>query len=369
MKNVCAIFSGVFIFCSCSTSIPEIYKVDPSALNDVILMPFYSDSGDLGYINPETLKIIIPGQYERAGPFVGDFAVVSKDGKERIINKNTKTVLSKFHDAFLFASEDGTTVFAVTANYAKVRRHDWGAFNSDYRPTETNYRLYNLNAGKLVIDKNTRGYNVNDDYMPKIMFFSHYLAYDEDLYEIKSDGTLEKSKISMDDAVSQIIEERKLSHIEINYSYNRNYSFESYFKYSDNPDQDLLSKMVPAHMKIKRTTIINRNKMHPLKENNLLYNIRLEGEGWKDYAGLYDAANNKWVVPPTDGREFSATVYDDWVVLERWNGSGYSDDYYNIKERKAYKGLHRKQEFTGIMTYYGYSRGARTSEEINIEDF
>jgi hypothetical protein len=391
MRNLYAAFSGVLIFCSCS--VPAMYKVGISPLNDITLMPFYSDSGDLGYINAETLKIIIPGQYTYAGPFTGDFAIVSKDEKLSntntpnlfIINKNNEVVIKKINGAVLFASEDENHIFALTVNYSGIF---WNKtprltiihpllpipyIDYDYQPKTTHYKLYNLNTGKCVIRDTRDGfdkwerYSVKNDYRPKIMFFSHYLAYDEDLYEINSNGTLTKSKTSLDDAVSQIIKERNLSHIEINYSDYRFYDFSSYLRYSDNLDRDLLSKIVPDNMVIRGASPINQDEVHPLKSNNVLYTVKLRTneQNWKDYVGLYDESAHTWIIPPLlDGSEFSSTGYDDWVILKRWTGSGYINDYYNIKKGKIYKGLYTQQEFKKEMTYYGYARKGG-----HIEDF
>jgi hypothetical protein len=209
-------------------------KVDNSASNDISLMPFYSDTGYLGYINAETLEIIIPGQYEHAGPFIGGFAVVSTDKNFAssfrpqffIINKNNKKVISNINDAFLFTSEDGNFTFALTAIHSGSSLHAGGANSGSpvrnpphFRPSHTNYRLYNLNTGKLVIKKDKRWYSINNisvermfsgsniDDLPKIMTYSNYILYDNDLYEINYNGTLIKSNINIDTAVSQIVKE------------------------------------------------------------------------------------------------------------------------------------------------------------------
>jgi hypothetical protein len=433
--KISGMFSCIFFLFSCTAPIVN-KKVDNSTLNDITLMPFYAESGYLGYINAETLEIIIPGQYEHAGPFTGGFAVVSTDKDFRgsfkpkffIINKNNETVLSNFNDAFLFTNEEGNITFALTANHSGLSLFPGGANSGSpvrnpphLRPEHTNYRLYNLNTGKLVIKKDTRWYSIDNisiyrmfsgstiddlpDDLPRIMTFSNYILYDNDLYEFYINGALIKSDINIDTAVSQIVKERKLNYKENIFHYNLELFFDPYFRYFDNLDLDLLFESIPDDMGIRwsgergdwrfgdekvvlEIEPINRNKIHPFKDINLLYSVQLlasKGNGifreyggnryagptyggvFDLYMGLYDASNNGWVIPPTLGEEFFMSGYDDWIILKVWAGAYYTEDYYNIMEKKVYKGLYG-QEYDN-MTYYGYRGYREWAREVNIKDF
>jgi hypothetical protein len=228
------------------------------------------------------------------------------------------------------------------------------------------------------------------------MVFSNYLACDNDLYEINPDGTLTKSTINTESAISQTVEKRGLIKKEKDFHYNLELFFDPYFWYFDNLDLNLLFEVIPDNMGIwmesergdfrfkdKKIVLninpINRNMVYPLKENNLLYGVQLLTSkkndryagpylnGSEKYIGLYDTANNNWAIPPTLGQEFYSSGYDDWVNLKRYNGS-YDDtgDYYNIRERKIYRGLYGRQRYANIMTYYGYSK---RGYEISIKNF
>ena len=403
-------FSCVLLFFSCNT--PKIYKVDALSLKNITLMPFESEKGDLGYIDSETFEIVIPAQYKYAGPFIGDFALVSKDKEAAvrrkanffIINKNNKTVLKNINHAVFFNSIDGNTVFALTSNYTGSELNSWGndsplttffriiAF--DYRPKRTTYRLYNLTAGKLLIDEDTRGYNAGDTlYMPKIRLFLNYLLYyrdldGKDLYEINSDGTFTKSKTNLDDLISKMAEERKIvyetnsstdnAEVFFNLLYERNF---------DKIDFDLLSKIIPDDMDfwetgkrynlLRNIHLIDRDgtyppleyqTIYPLKEKNLLYQVSLKkSKSYAGYKGLYDAENNKWAIPPVLKGEFHASGYDDWIISGELRDLS-SNDFYDIKKRKVYKELFKRQRFTYIMTYYGYSKWV-DKDKVLIEDY
>jgi hypothetical protein len=226
------------------------------------------------------------------------------------------------------------------------------------------------------------------------MVFSNYLACDNDLYEINPDGTLTKSTINTESAISQTAGKRGLIKKEKDFHYNSELFFDPYFWYFDNLDLKLLFKVIPDNIGIRwggegedfrfkdeKVVLdiepINRSRVYPLKENNLLYSVTLlpskrndrYADPYQDdkrkYIGLYDTANNNWAIPPTLGDEFYASGYDDWVQIRKWTGSYYDmNDYYNIREKKIYSGLYGHQRYANIMTYYGYSK-----QEISIKDF
>ena len=78
MKNYFVLLPVFLLFCSCATG-----KTTNTQNNNIPLMPYYKD-GYFGYVNAETFEIVIPAQFEKAGHFTGNFAIVQK-GKKRNI--------------------------------------------------------------------------------------------------------------------------------------------------------------------------------------------------------------------------------------------------------------------------------------------
>ena len=340
----------------------------------------------------DTFEIVIPDTYGVACPFIGDYALVwdQENDESYIINKHNEIVLSNIEDAFLFDSEDGEMIFALTANFSGAD-YSYG----HWRPSQTNYRLYNLSIGKEVLENDAREYIIYNNYIPKIMAFSNYISYDDDLYIINPDGTLTKSTMSVEDAVSQIVKERGMQYNENVFRYWSGfikkyfeYSFYSFFGYSDNLDLELLINRLPANMSISgdgghvgenekptlRIFPINWDGIHPFRNKDLLYSVQLFSNQDKPYSGtifgLYNSSEDKWIISPIIGVDsfsdsFFASGYDDLVILD--NGEN-GKNYYNIKTMKEYKGLYVGQtpswRFDGYMlqnvsyfvTYYGYSQ-------------
>ena len=225
MKYIYLLLFLILLISSCALPkierVPKIHKTetDSSAFDNVTFMPYIMVIGTektpnhgspgfwdreilgMGYINAETFEIVIPAQYERAGNFVGNFAIVEnrENHKYMIINKKNEIILSDFNVATLYQSEDGNTVFALTANISGVRRSiHTGVLNTpNYEPANTTYRLYNLSAGKLVINEDKRSFG--NERIPKIMFFGNYMTYDKDVYELKANGDLGEKKLVLMD--------------------------------------------------------------------------------------------------------------------------------------------------------------------------
>jgi len=340
------------------------------------------DVEGIGYINADTFEIVIPAQYEYAYSFTGDFALVKKtNGKKCVINKNNKVILDNFDDAVLLESEDGKTVFALTGNYSGIESYIAGEGFSRYqsfRPAKTNYRLYNLTAGKLVIKKHTQVYdNIFENILRDIKFADNYIIYenfgfeDARVYEIQSNGELKRIEIQKDEILAKIIKKRNLRSKENEFHYNGELNFDPYFFYSDTLDINLLIKNIPNNMQISEgekggwrfhdekpvyyIIPIEFDPIYPFGKMNVLYEVELvSNEKDERFVGLYNALENKWAVPPMtefSGSNFYKMPYDDWViyVYRNWNQAV----FYNINTRKKYTKMYSVDDDL-TMIYVGY---------------
>jgi hypothetical protein len=355
-------------------------------------MPFFRNDR-FGYINSETFEIVITEQYEKAGNFNGEYAVVKKRfGKSFIINKNNKKILGGFDNVVFFNSEDNKMTFALTETYGnyQVRRGTGDFLSLGFWYTESNsitHRFYNLTTGKLVAKMGKKTY-WSSNTSPKIYFFNNYFIwiyegygrheYDEAVYEIQNDGSVKKCSMTVNEFISQIVLEYELQNKERNYNFHigKHYSWIEYF----NPlDIDKLLDQVPDNMKIdvdKRNRIFKNNKptynitlmdniTHPLKDK-FLYEVNLN-----EYIGIYDASENIWVIPPIKNEIFNDFYFfeeKDWIAYtERpyWDSSA---DFFNIKTRKKYK--YQYVSYYYSMVYYGYyERLYGKVEKPVVEDF
>ena len=397
MKYIVILFFCVSFFACCT---PSITKTNYVPEDDVALMPFLQGSG---YVNSINFEIMIQPQYNSVSHFVGNFAVVRKkaNGKKHVINKNNETVLKKFYDITLFAAEDGKTVFALTETRSGLyffRGTHGGSFGGNLRMSHhnSNYRLYNLSTGKLVMKKDQRWYH---DDKPKIHSFDHYLTYDDDVYEIKNNGQLQKTQWNTKELTAKIIEERNLKLNELDFHYHNDHLFNRSFWYVDQFDMNAFHRIVPNHLHIKDNGYstfvhndkrhilairpINYDETHPLKKTVLLYEIRLETmEKDKEYIGLYNADENCWTVPLAEyksGMEF-IHVFENWVVLLPslyWETK--NQVFYNIRTRKKYQNMFSYEKYGNhVMNYAGHSDFFHSDREHNsklipddaiIEDF
>jgi hypothetical protein len=174
----------LFIFSSCiSPSQNYNFLKDATSRNNT-LMPF-EKNGTLGYIDSETLEIIITEQYLNAKHFVGDFAVVEKkEGKPYVINKKNIKILGTFDHIALFDTENSEIVFALVGKntdyqWNKYSRSDFFPVTSWRRdPGRINYYLYNLNTGKMVMKLGKGNYPNIDEDIPRIRIFDNYILYD-----------------------------------------------------------------------------------------------------------------------------------------------------------------------------------------------
>jgi hypothetical protein len=366
-------------------------------------MPFikYDRFGNdrFGYINSETFEIVITDQYERAGNFYGEYAVVKKRfGKPFIINKNNKKILGGFDNVVFYNTEDDKMVFALTETYGKYQvwwaSGEYGSFGFPYaEPSSITYRFYNLTTGKLVAKKRTYWMgraitsitDISTSHRPKIYFFNNYFIWiykgfsrDEDyeaVYEIQNDGSVKKCTMTVEEFISQIVLEYELQKNErdYNYSIGKHYSWIEYF----NPlDIDKLLDQVPDNMKIVVDEHKNNkpflsiklidNITHPLKDK-FLYEVHLNKHKYK---GIYDASENIWVIPPIKNTfmYFYFIEGTDWIACTDRPYHDWSADFFNIKTRKKYKYQYRLQYDS--MIYFGYFEAPYTKlEEPIVEDF
>jgi hypothetical protein len=407
--NIIILSFVIFILSSCISLFPGNNNLlkDAASRNNT-LMPF-ARNGALGYIDSETLEIIITEQYVNAGHFVGDFAVVEKkEGKPYIINKENKKVLGTFDHIALFDTENGEIVFALTGKNKDHRLYEYGGsgFQLPYwrrDPTSINYYLYNLNTGKMVMKLGKGNYPVIDDDKPRIRFLNNYILYDirrgfyhdrdeRHIYEIKNDGSVMKSEISIDELIAKIAKENNLRHIEKDFNFSDENTYDSWFGYFNTFDINELVGQLPDNMGIVRNEHDWRYKggkptllitlfgdmTHPLKDK-LLFQVYLRAHEKSEpfvpqydgeaYTGLFNASENRWEILPVKGwRDFSYGSNVDWIIYD--NSSG-GDVFYNIKERKKYINtyivLHKKYSGrSSPMAYYGYSKWAKDSL---VEDF
>ena len=132
------IIFAIILLCtfSCSglkvnhSNVPEGRQVNHSNVSGVTdkLVPFRIRSEEYGYlrgyVNFDTLEVVIPADYETAMNFTGDFAFVYLPKEKRvnpkswgrvIINKNNDIIFKNFWNIELIESEDGLTVYALTS--------------------------------------------------------------------------------------------------------------------------------------------------------------------------------------------------------------------------------------------------------------
>jgi hypothetical protein len=178
-----------------------------------------------------------------------------------------------------------------------------------------------------------------------------YMVYDNDLYEINNNGTLEKSGKNREELITQITKERNLRFI---------------------TEDDLINSIIqdlPGTMQINEDyphpRLINKNTVHPLKIYDFLYEVRLKSfEDDETYVALYNASKNIWAIPPIKGYgEFMETEYEDWIYY--WKVG----TFYNIKTRKKYSHLYSRNSlyiFDNSMIYQGYNN---LRDEAIIENF
>ena len=166
------------------------------------LIPFLADRKKkyaprlYGYVDEKTGEIAIEPQYERAGPFIGDFAVVRDIyGKPRIINRDNKRIwVGIFDEAYLYTSENGKTTIAVLEIIEEQTRVAplllWWLvilFGGDltYKEMIFKERLVNLTTGKTIIHQQ---YDlIHDD----IEVFGEYFCVDSKLYRFLDNGNVQ----------------------------------------------------------------------------------------------------------------------------------------------------------------------------------
>lgn len=360
---------------------------------ETYLMPYLKKDEGFGYINSETFEIVIPAQYSRAGDFHGGYAVVSKSGEDEdeelcIINKKNEKILSGFDVIGLYDNEDGSMVFALTANYSGE-----SFYNEKGRswPQRIDYKIYNLAMNNIVIKE---GAIVNTETKEKSLYglslLGNYMYMDStNVYEIKNNGTLEKTNMTVREVVTKVAKERGLRYNEYDFDINFQWHYDIYFNYMHTLDMELLTQNVPENIRVIITPPDKRNRgyrdsiesptkpllriepfnytyAHPLK-NNSLFEVELETiEDGEKYICIYDSFTNKWVVPMIKkGWEtyFLRTSYNDWVISDNHNVSN-SECFYNIRTRKKYYNFY-SNEYYGL-TYMGYYE---PEMEFMVEDF
>ncbi|MCL1982072.1 MAG: WG repeat-containing protein [Clostridiales bacterium] len=372
-----------------SKSPPKIFKISEEFI-DAPLMLFRDENELFGYVNSETFEIMIPAQYESAGAFVGGFAVVKKKFEpERIINKNDKTIILNFDRVSLHYCEDLKMVFALTENYSGrsvIRYTDqFNCTETRINPSTSNYRLYNLSTGELALDINSKEWSSGNYNAPAIKFYYNYLAYDVDVYEIQSDGSLKESRMNTKQLIAKTVAEKNLKRNRQDFHYSEDSYLDDCFSYVDTFDIDAFIENIPdgmevaspkTHMQDEKPELliwpINYDETNPFSASELLYQVVVLEEGQKyessmpftgQYTGLYKPSENRWVIPPKiirSGDKFIQTEHEDWIAYKGARGLGDSQFgyamFFNIKSNKSSNYLFRLS-YNGVlpMIYMGYS--------------
>ena len=378
MKSIFLLFLVIIIFfCSCLA--PKIHEIG-YITDDISLMLYYKD-GHFGYINSDTLEIVIPAQYTYADSFAGNFAIVEKqNGKLCVINKQNAEILSRFDYVRLLETENGETVFALTGTH----RGRWFSFSrgsmSDgspaiplpsigFDPTRSTRRLYNLNTGKLVLQDNRMTANgllfidnfiiihaeINDTH--NVRNRNQGIFINEGIvYEILNDGTLVESDMSPENLIEKTAKERNLQYRENDFHFNSELNFDALFWYTDTLDLDILIKKVPDALNIKAESggdsrfpgnnpvyyidPINRNLNYPLR-NVTLYSVSMlsDTRSREEYIGLYNSTTNEWVIPPTIGDRIIPRNPENWFNVGIRVYGLYNIENYELSNNPLFEGF------------------------------
>jgi len=417
-------FLTVIIFGSCHVpTTPRVYKTDVIPSN-IILMPYKDNTKLYGYVNSETFEIVIPAQYEYAGSFVNGFAVVAKKWnpytKYFIINQKNEVIIKNIDFAYIIKSEDRKTTFALTKNNTGLMldKYTTGDFTKTIHillePRDIIYRLYDLSTRKLVWKGKERYISGLEG--ATIKFFTNYMTFEKELYEIKNNGMFEKKDIGDKEfkkLIAEIVKEKKLENV---FNYDDKYSYDDLYNEKldfeilglfggggmnyirvETFDFDLLIQNLPENLRLysfdmwkkgddwinyvreewepfngsKVSAIaINRDKFQPFLEKTWLFDFNLypsKGRGGEHYIGIYNASENKWTIPPIEQdtfSDFTLTGYDDLIC--------YTDRvktypfFYNIKTREKSEYLYEYNHDKGTIAYMGYYEN---KNKITIEKF
>jgi hypothetical protein len=363
------LYIGGILLASCASEL--------QSMNDAtILMPYFDginnnySYGEFGYINAETFEIVIPAQYDRAGPFIGDFAWVTKWNEDRkaakyyddyfIINKNNKIILGKFDRVMLFEAGDKNHVFAITGKYRHSQPFDLH--------TSTQHQLYNLSTGKRLLSKTYSG--SQKDHEPKIELFSHYLQFENDLYEIQENGQLKK--ISKTVAAELIAKEKQTQELDIGQAVQNlpeGFRLNIWHGLNTWDMGDNWFETVKDIYKIEwpisrtRARLYQSRLYYQIDYKIRQYQIFLVDKTGEEFVGLYDALQDTWPIPPIKMEyyensdilfDFHYTGYNDWMCYYKDLGGWDFPHFYNIKTGKRYQNLYGMND-KGIMTYMGYT--------------
>jgi hypothetical protein len=170
MKRMLILFFSVVFLMTCvnTNNLPQTETGQNKNLIPFLASRSASDYRYYGYLDEgtgkeEDAKIVIEAQYDSAGPFIGDFAVVSVYDKysrkaiNKIINRNNKQIyVDKFDEAYLFTSENGRTTIALlekeTAKFLPPQYWHFAILVGEgITVKDTKQRLVNLTTGEIII--------------------------------------------------------------------------------------------------------------------------------------------------------------------------------------------------------------------------
>jgi len=367
-----------------------------SDASDIQLMPFWEwetiqtnptflQTTRHGYFNLQTFEVVIPAQFAGAGHFVGNFAVVERDrgqgrsNKFSIINQEGIEIVRNVDRARLFQSECGNTTLALTEVHSGLmwdgRREFFNLIPSP-SPRNTTVRWYNLSSGRRIF-RERGGYTTRRDPFRRIMFVDNYLilpgeprVFPEFIARINADGRFEYvDTITVDELMARSKRERNLERAQNDFRFrneHREHFIDQYFFYiADRFDIAALFKNIPEGLALVRELGLeshpdlnspiysirpfNRNAVYPLKRTHLLYIVHLArseaDEKYVDsrgipfpewYRGLWDPAENKWIIHPAQNQEIFQTPFDDWVLTRITRHTFSASGIYTGRELTSY---------------------------------
>ncbi|MCL2801741.1 MAG: formylglycine-generating enzyme family protein [Treponema sp.] len=382
-------FTSIFCIYSCS-SLQAGSKYGATG-NDAVLIPFSMVGAGFGYIDFNTLEIVIPPDYFYTGNFIGDFAVVQRRrGSEKysVINKNNRIIANNMDKAVLIESVDRQTVYLLAINSGGIHRFrpSGSSFVSTTSSSES-YVITNLHTGQVVFERTISSFDVT----PTLIFFGNYFAFNRDVYEISNDGAfIKRNNIDADELAAQNARERDLEdlfHITKidRHSGTFHWSLETF-------DMDKLLKLIPDNLRPyhyeqgsgvwennnwqgrfintypKRP--INRNEIFPLSSKEWLYQVNMISNEGIRYAGLYNSVKNEWEIPLVQEvrrfnlGEFYVTDFDEWIVYsEEVIGRNNMQIFFNLKTKEEVRNIFFYNK--GIIYYDGLSRENNTVDSYS----
>lgn len=176
MKRVTSIiiftvFLGCSVFSQTKNGINK-YPFDIDVLNQFSysisdndsILPIYN-KGKFSYIDCNTKAKITEKEFDEAYPFIGKFALINKNGKFGIIDRNEDYVLAPIYDKFHYNSSNGGIVFDNETRYFSLYSGKFEQFQDEGEPVGPQLSYYEdkkANKFGLILKNNKRTAPVYD---------------------------------------------------------------------------------------------------------------------------------------------------------------------------------------------------------------